>query len=241
MAEEWRECLEDRGLKVNRIKTVCMSCEFDDLEDQNRVDIEIDFQQMEQVKSFKYLGSVVQDDGDMDEEITNRIKSGWSSWRKCRGILCDKRMPLKLKSRIQQQVIRPAMLYGSEAWVTKTRQEARLDVSEMRMLRWQCGVTRRDRIRNEFIRGSLKIAPISTKVKESRLRWYGHLRRRPEDHPTRRMMELDPPGPRKRGRPKLRWLDCVRRDMRMMNLTDEIALNRNAWKRKIQDHCSDPK
>ena len=66
------------------------------------------------------------------------------------------------------------MLYGAEAWASKARQEARLDVTEMRMLRWQCGVTLKDRVRNEYIRGSLKIAPISTKVKETRLRWYGY-------------------------------------------------------------------
>ena len=86
-------------------------------------------------------------------------------------------------------------------------------------------MTLKDRIRNEHIRGSLKIASISIKVKEARMRWYGHVRRRGEEDPARRMMEMDPPGARRRGRPKMRWLDCVRRDMRIMNLDDELALD----------------
>ena len=40
------------------------------------------------------------------------------------------------------------------------------------------GVTRRDRIRNEYIRGTAKVTEISKKIQESRLRLYGHLKRR---------------------------------------------------------------
>ena len=71
-----------------------------------------------------------------------------------------------------------------------------------------------DRIRNEYIRGSMKVKAISQKVKESRLRWYGHVKRREPEHPTRRVMEMNPPGRRRLGRPALRWKDCIARDMR---------------------------
>ena len=39
----------------------------------------------------------------------------------------------------------------SDTWATRRGQGARLEVNEMRMLRWMCGVTRRDKIRNEHI------------------------------------------------------------------------------------------
>jgi hypothetical protein len=61
-----------------------------------------------------------------------------------------------------------------ECWATKARDERRLLVTEMRMLRWMCGVTRMDRIRNEYIRGSWKVAPVFEKMRSSRLTWYGH-------------------------------------------------------------------
>ena len=54
----------------------------------------------------------------------------------------------------------------------KKLEEKKMGVAEMRMLRWMSGVTREDRIRNEYIRGSTKVVEISKKVQEVRLRWY---------------------------------------------------------------------
>ena len=48
----------------------------------------------------------------------------------------------------------------------------------MRMLRWMCGVTRKDKIRNEHIRGTTRVAQASKKITERRLNWYGHAMRR---------------------------------------------------------------
>ena len=49
------------------------------------------------------------------------------------------------------------------------------------MLRWMCGVTDSDKIRNERIRGTVKVGEISKKVQERRLKWYGHVLRRKEE------------------------------------------------------------
>ena len=70
---------------------------------------------------------------------------------------------------IQDTVVRPAMMHGAETWAVKKAHEKKLDVAEMRMLRWMSGVTKMDRIRNERIRGTTKVGEISKKVRESRL------------------------------------------------------------------------
>jgi hypothetical protein len=67
------------------------------------------------------------------------------------------------------------MLYGAECWPTKRRHIQQLSVAEMRMLRWICGHTRLDRVRNDDIRDRLGIASIGEKLIQHRLRWFGHV------------------------------------------------------------------
>ena len=100
-----------------------------------------------------------------------------------------------------------------------------MDVAEMRMLRWMSGVTREDRIRNEYIRGSNKVVEISKKVQEGRLRWYGHLLRREDDHVGRSTMEMEVQDRRRRGR----WRDCVRDDIHLRGIGEEETQDRNQW------------
>ena len=89
---------------------------------------------------------------------------------------------MKLKGKVYKTVIRPAMLYGAETWATTKRQEKRIEVTEMRMLRWMCGVTRKDKIRNEHIRGTTRVAQASKQITERRLNWYGHVTRKDGEH-----------------------------------------------------------
>ena len=51
--------------------------------------------------------------------------------------------------KVYKTVVKPPLLYGADTWATTRGQEARLEVNEMRRLRWMCGVTRMDKIRNE--------------------------------------------------------------------------------------------
>ena len=68
---------------------------------------------------LRYLGSMLQKDGDIDEDVRYRISAGWLKWRQVSSILYDRRVPQKLKGKFYRTMIRPAMLYGAECWHTK--------------------------------------------------------------------------------------------------------------------------
>ena len=149
---------------------------------------------------------------------------------------------MKLKGKVYKIVVRPALLYGAETWTTTRGQEVRLEVNEMRMLRWMCGVTRRDTILNEHIRGTTRVVQASKKTfTEKRLKWYGHVRRMKAEHIVRRMLDVDIPGKRRRGRPNLRWKDACKRDMTDVGLKEDNTTNRAAWRNTIISYTGDPR
>ena len=103
---------------------------------------------------------MLQRDGDIDADVSHRIKAGWIKRRQDSGILYDKRVPHKLKDKFYRTTIRPAILYGAECWPTKIQHVQQLSVAEICMLRWICGHTRMDRVRDDDIRDRLGVTPI---------------------------------------------------------------------------------
>ena len=136
---------------------------------------------LKQVETFRYLGAVINAKGGCEEEVRQRIKSAWMKWKDLSGVLCDKKMPVRIKGKVYKTVIRPVLLYGAETWALKRREEEMLERTEMRMLRWILGVSLKDRKRNDFIRNTIGVTCITDKIRESRLRWYGHVQRSKED------------------------------------------------------------
>ena len=73
---------------------------------------------------------------------------------------------------------------------------------------------------------------ISKKVQERRMRWYGHVMRRDEEYVGKRMMGTEVQESRRRGRPKKRWADRVKDDLREKGLSvSGEVYDRAAWRR----------
>ncbi|KAF3620006.1 putative pre-mRNA-processing factor 6-like [Capsicum annuum] len=136
-------------------------------------------------------------------------------------------VPPKLKGKFYRVAVHPAMLYGAECWPVKNSHIQKMKVAEMRMLRWMCGLTRGDRVWNETTREKVGVTPVENKMREVRLRWFGHAMRRGMDAPVRRCERLALDGFRRgRGRPKKYWGEVIRRDMEQLQLTEDMTLDR---------------
>lgn len=94
------------------------------------------------------MGSVVQSNGECGREVKKRVQAGWSGWGRVSGVICDRRVPARVKGKVYKVVVRPAMLYSLEAVALTNRQEMELEAAELKMLCFSLGVTRMDRIRN---------------------------------------------------------------------------------------------
>ena len=108
--------------------------------------------------------------------------------------------------------------------------EKRLHITEMKMLRWSQGKTRKDRTKNETTRGNAKVTPINNSVlTQKRQSWYGHVMRWDETHITKSTLSTTVTGTRPRGRPKMRWLDRLKSDMRIYGINPVMATDRKRW------------
>lgn len=194
----------------------------------------IDNEGLKKTKEFCYLGSVISYDGNITSDVRARINAAWLKWQQVTGVLCDRRMPDRVKGKIYKAVVRLVALYGSACWPVLTTHEQALNTMEMRMLRWSLRITRRDHVSNKDIRKRLGVAPIKEKMLESRLRWYGHVIRSDENSVAKTAMIIDPEGCRPRGRPMKRWMDKIKEDIKTINASPEDALDRTKWRNLCQ-------
>nr|CDJ90887.1 RNA-directed DNA polymerase (reverse transcriptase) domain containing protein [Haemonchus contortus] len=227
--QKWQKVLAESGLRLNVKKTKFLSSEegMESITDGYG-------EAIEKVQDFRYLGSDLAADGSVDQAVKSRINAAWMKWRESTGILCDRRCSRTLKGKVYRAVVRPTMLYSSECRPVSETRERQLHSAEMRMLRWACGWTRLDRIRNEDVRTVMQTAPVQLKMREQRLRWFGHVLRRPQSHPIRKAMEFEAQGKRPRGAPKKRWRDVIKKDVAEAMVTAEDAVNRMKCRRLIR-------
>jgi len=144
-------------------------------------------------------------------------------------------MPVGLKGKVYHMVVRPAVLYGAEWWPIKKTQIQKLMVAEMMMIGWICGCTRMGKISNGVIRDLVKVVPIQDKMRETRLRWFDHVKRRNVDAPARRCERINIlKGKKEKGRPKKSLDEAIREDLKVVRMTEDMAQDRGLWRDRIK-------
>ena len=130
--EMWRNAMESRGLRVSRQKTEYLA----PLTSECR--LTMDNRELPTVSKFKYLGSIFDAGGGVETDCKNRVCLAWNKWRELTGVVCDKRVSLKLKHQLYKTAIKPTLCHAGQCWM---KDEQPLSKSDMCMLRWIQGVS----------------------------------------------------------------------------------------------------
>ena len=138
-------------MKVNRskIEYLCIN-EGNDNKTVKRED-----KKVPRIKEFKYLGSTMQESGSCEREVKKRVQKGWNGWRKVSGVICNRRLVARVKRKVYSLVVRQAMVYGLKTVAVTKKQLEEMEVAEMKVLRIAMGETKKDKIRNEYIRSTV--------------------------------------------------------------------------------------
>ncbi|KAJ4431656.1 hypothetical protein ANN_20255 [Periplaneta americana] len=231
------------GLEVNPEKTKYMIMS----RDQNIVrngNIKIGDLSFEEVEKFKYLGATVTNINDTREEIKRRINMGNACYYSVEKLLSSSLLYKNLKVRIYKTVILPVLLYGCDTWTLTLREEHRLRVFENKVLRKIFGAKRDEatgewrKLHNTELHALYSSPNIIRNLKSRRLRWAGHVARMGESRNAYRVLVGRPEGKRPLGRPRRRWEDNIKMNLREVGCDDRdwinLAQDRNRWRAYVR-------
>jgi hypothetical protein len=152
--------------------------------------IDINQTHLEQVKLFRYLGSIVNGNKSIDEEIKGRIslrnKAFYANQNLFKNKLLTKNSKLRMYKTLVTQTDRPVVTYACETWVLKENTKTKLKVFERKVLRKIYGPTKEKdstwRIKsNEELNRLTVNKYIINYIKAQRLAWFGHVHRMPDN------------------------------------------------------------
>ena len=91
--DKWREALEGKGLRISRMKTEYLRCDFSGTLTVGEPEVSINEMVVKSTTKYKYLGSIIRRDGEIDGDVNHRIHAGWLKWRAATVVLCDRKFP----------------------------------------------------------------------------------------------------------------------------------------------------
>ncbi|KAJ4445665.1 hypothetical protein ANN_12349 [Periplaneta americana] len=217
-----------QGLELNGLHQLLVYADKNIVRNGN---IKIGDLSFEEVEKFKYLGATVTNINDTREEIKRRINMGNACYYSVEKLLSSSLLSTNLKVRIYKTVILPVLLYGCETWTLTLREEHRFRVFENKVLRKIFGAKRDEvtgewrKLHNTELHALYSSPNIIRNLKSRRLRWAGHVARMGESTNAYRVLVGRPEGKRPLGRPRLRWEDNIKMNLREVGCDDRDWIN----------------
>ncbi|GFT09949.1 putative endonuclease-reverse transcriptase [Trichonephila clavipes] len=155
-------------------------------------------------------------------------------------------LKLRAKLFLNKSLIRSVLTYASEIWRLTLHDEEALGIFERTILRCILGETQVNGLWRR--RSNLKLYKIYKQpdivkfVKLQRLKWVGHLARMNEDRCCKRIFLTKPMGNKPRGKPPLRWIDCVEKDLNILMVKNwkTVAKSRDARRKLLEKAKAHP-
>ena len=225
------------GLKISLGKT-----KITKLKQKSNTGTTVRGKELEEVEHFKYLGSYISADGDIEKEVSTRIGMAAQAFNKLQNVWKSSVLSTSTKLKIYRSNVRSVLLYASETWRTNKKIESRLRGFEGRCLRRILRVHWQDHISNVEVSRRTGINNIVDEVKRRRWSWMGHALRMDKKRLPHAALKWTPPGKRKRGRPLGTWRRTMDNEMREAGKTwnelSWLAQDRDGWRRFVGALCS---
>ena len=212
------------GMKINQDKTKVMRITHTT---QRHIKITIDGQKVEVVTEFKYLGSMITNDGRCTTEINHRIGRAKAAFYENEKLLTSN-ADINMRKQFIKTVVWSNALYAAETWTLNKEHLMKLEAFEMWCWRHMLKIKWQDKVRNDQV---LTLAAEERKliatIRERQKRWIGHILR--GDSLLKLAIEGRYIGKTKRGRKRTTLLSYLQQGESYF-LLKRRAEDRNAWR-----------
>ena len=155
-------------------------------------------------------------------------------------IFNSRKVSQDLKFRIFQAYIEPIFLFNSELWTLNKTQEKKIDAFQRKLYRRVLNIYWPKIITNVKVYEKAKSDKWSNKIRKSRLKWFGHMARLPEDTPARKAFNIYLEDARRpQGRPILTWYQTVYDDLKQNSNINIDFTNKSEATKSLIELCQE--
>ncbi|GFO45100.1 hypothetical protein PoB_007160500 [Plakobranchus ocellatus] len=143
-----------------------------------KCDIFINEVKLKQTEKFKYLGTIISNDGKTNREISARTAQAKINFQKMKTILTNKHISIETRKRALQCYIEPVLMYGCEALTISKQIQNKLEATEMWFLRRMLRIPWTAKKTNERVLNEANKRTLVRTIRKSQATFLGHVMRR---------------------------------------------------------------